>query len=77
MVVKKTLMKDEKTKTVKLHSPRVFAEWQRPLCEWVEPVNEWQRPLNEWQQPLSEWYVPTGSRLSKLGKDDGGDIIQP
>jgi hypothetical protein len=75
--VKKTLLADEKKKPVKMFKPRVFTEWQRPLCEWIEPLNEWQTPLYEWQQPLSEWYQPSGSRLSKQEKDEAAAIIQP
>ena len=59
------------------YRPRVFAEWQRPLCEWMEPLSEWQRPLNEWQAPLSEWYLPSGSRLGRLRKEQTSSIFQP
>ena len=75
--MKKTLLDHDKKQPVKVYKPRLFTEWQRPLCEWIEPLNEWQRPLDEWQQPLSEWYQPSGSRLRKLKKDDAAAIIQP
>ena len=59
------------------YRPRVFAEWQRPLCEWMEPLSEWQQPLDEWQEPLSEWYLPSGSRLGRLHKERASSIFQP